>query len=62
MCNGEGALLHGQLVKFGKLLEYSRKTKTKNEGGKMGKEKFKAGILKLFPFFVSGYSDMERKI
>lgn len=50
MCYGEGALLHGQLVKFGELLKCGRKGhKDKNNEG--GKKRFPSGILKIFPFY-----------
>lgn len=49
MCNREGALLHGQLVKFGELLKWGRKRHKDNrgEGGEGGSA---AGILQIFPF------------
>lgn len=64
MCNGEGALLHGQLVKFGELLKQWRKGRGK-QTEIMSEEKsgrlFKAEILKIYFPLVSGYSDNERK-
>lgn len=48
MCYGEGALLHGQLVKFGELLKCGRKGHKDNNDE--GKKRFPAGILKIFPF------------
>lgn len=64
MCNGEGALLHGQLVKFGELLKHGSKNveseQTSNEGGKIQRTVLKLKFCNDFPF-VSGYGDNGRK-
>lgn len=49
MCNREGALLHGQLVKFGELLKRGRKGHKDNgdEGGGSGGQQLE--FCKYFP-------------
>lgn len=60
MCNGEGALLHGQLVKFGELLKQRQKEQTHRQTIIRKHWKHSSRLKYFFPF-VRGCSDNVRK-